>query len=99
MAIQLSIHQFAARKRRQKHRWRESNPLGAGLESGLLPKLTDDDRKKKEPPRSGSRRGRLLMILLEITQAGRHDSGSGSRRGAGCRRIRAGIADTPVWRR
>jgi hypothetical protein len=41
MAIQLSIVRIGALKRRQKHRWKESNPRGAGLESGLLPKLTD----------------------------------------------------------
>ena len=41
MAIQLSIVRIGAHKRRQKHRWKESNPRGAGLESGLLPKLTD----------------------------------------------------------
>jgi hypothetical protein len=57
--IQLSILQFAARKRRQKHRWKESNPRSAGLESGLLPKLTDV-KEIKEPPWSVDPDGRLL---------------------------------------
>jgi hypothetical protein len=100
--IQLSIVQFAARKRRQKHRWRESNPLGAGLESGLLPKLTDDDREKERAASVGfSRLRRLLMILVEITQAGRPHSGSAGHRAhrRGCSRIRAGIAGTLTRRR
>ena len=61
--IQLSILQFAARKRRQKHRWKESNPRNAGLESGLLPKLTDVKEIKRAALVGRSRRAAPGVIL------------------------------------
>jgi hypothetical protein len=67
MAIQLSIVRIGALKRRQKHRWKESNPRGAGLESGLLPKLTDIVREIKEPPWSVVPDGRLLRESTDHT--------------------------------
>lgn len=55
MNVQLSIVRVGIREYRKKHRWKESNPRDAGLESGPQPLRTDVVKcgKRKEPPGAG----------------------------------------------
>ena len=100
MNVQLSIVRADIREYRKKHRWKESNPRDAGLESGPQPLRTDvvtyGQKKRAACAGHPAQTAPWDDLPTEITQVGRPNAGSARCRAGGSRHQCARIAGTPT---